>query len=319
MVLSTRLFGSILLMTTLALLGGCDTTQHWAYDKGTAFEKWRAGLDDHRVETKDGLNWHVLTSHGDRDAPVVVLIHGFGADARNWIRFANQLEGDYYLVIPDLPGHGETTPRTAEMDYDISTQAERLFTLLDTLDVDRAHVAGNSMGGAIAIEMARRQPARLLSLGLVDSAGLTLQTAEFLNAQEQAGKNPLIPHSAEDFHTTLDWATERSVGIPDFAVTIMGEEKAANADVAEKVWQDINLDPALRLKGRGVLAEIKTPTLILWGSEDRLLSLENVRVFEQELPNARAVVLEGVGHVPMAEAPEESADAFRAFWNDVQP
>ncbi|MBL7248910.1 alpha/beta fold hydrolase [Alloalcanivorax sp. C16-2] len=310
---------TIFLVATLTLLAGCDTTRHWAYDQGMAFEKWRAGLDDRHVETKDGLNWHVLTSNGDRDAPVVVLIHGFGADARNWIHFANQVEGDYYLVIPDLPGHGQTTPRTTDMDYDISTQAERLFTLLDTLDVDRFHVAGNSMGGAIAIEMARRQPDRLLSLGLVDSAGLTLQTAEFLNAQEQADRNPLIPHSAEEFHTTLDWASERSVGIPDFAITLMGEEKAANADVAEKVWRDINLDPAMRLKGRGVLPRVKTPTLILWGREDRLLSLDNVRVFEQELPDARAVVLDGVGHVPMAEAPEESAEAFRQFWNNVQP
>ncbi|MBM1145325.1 alpha/beta fold hydrolase [Alcanivorax sp. ZXX171] len=310
---------TILLVGLLTLLGGCDTTRHWAYDQGMAFEKWRAGLDDRRVETEDGLNWHVLTSDGDRDAPVVVLIHGFGADARNWVHFANEVEGDYYLVVPDLPGHGQTTPRTTDMDYDISTQAERLFTLLDTLDVDRFHVAGNSMGGAIAIEMARRQPDRLLSLGLVDSAGLTLQTAEFLNFLEQSEGNPLIPHSAEQFHTTLDWASERSVGIPDFAITLMGEEKAANADVAEKVWRDINLDPAMRLMGRGVLPEIKTPTLILWGREDRLLSLDNVKRFQQELPNSRAVVLDGVGHVPMAEAPEESAAAFRGFWNDVQP
>ena len=153
----------------------------------------------------------------------------------------------------------------------------------------------------------------------MDSAGLTLQTAEFLNALEQSESNPLIPHSAEQFHTTLDWASERSVGIPDFAITLMGEEKAANADVAEKVWRDINLDPAMRLMGRGVLPEIKTPTLILWGREDRLLSLDNVKRFQQELPNSRAVVLDGVGHVPMAEAPEESASAFRGFWNDVQP
>ena len=108
------------------------------------------------------------------------------------------------------------------MDYGISEQAERLFRLLDALQVERAHVAGNSMGGAIAIEMARRQPDRLRSLGLVDAAGITLQTPEFLNVLEQSDSNPLIPHSAEDFRTTLDWASERSVGIPDFAITLMG-------------------------------------------------------------------------------------------------
>jgi len=307
----------LLLAAALTLLAGCESSQRWVYHQGMDFEKWRAGLEEHTVSTEDGVRWHVLTSKGEEDAPAVLLIHGFGADSRNWVRFANELEGDYRFVIPDLPGHGATEPRTTDMNYGISEQAMRLFALLDAMQVEHVHVAGNSMGGAIAIEMARRQPQRLRSLGLVDSAGITLQTPEFLNALEQSDSNPLIPHTAEEFHTTLDWATERSVGIPDFAITLMGEEKAANADVAEKVWQDINLDPAMRLKGRDVLPRIKTPTLILWGREDALLSLENVKVFQRELPNNRAVILEGVGHVPMAEVPEESAEAFRAFWNDI--
>jgi len=305
------------LVATLALLAGCESSQRWVYHQGMDFEQWRAGLEERTVATDDGLRWHVLQSEGGGDAPAVLLIHGFGADASNWVRFANELEGDYRFLIPDLPGHGDTEPRTTGMDYGISEQAQRLFRLMDALQLERVHVAGNSMGGAIALEMARRQPSRLRSLGLVDAAGITLQTPEFLNALEQSDSNPLIPHSAEDFHTTLDWASERSLGIPDFAITLMGEEKAANAEVAEKVWQDINLDPAMRLQGRGVLPEIETPTLILWGREDALLSVENVRVFQQELPNNRAVILEGVGHVPMAEAPEESADAFRAFWKDI--
>ncbi|MCH2559037.1 MAG: alpha/beta fold hydrolase [Alcanivorax sp.] len=309
----------ILLLVAVALLGGCDTTRHWAYQEGMAFEKWRAGLEDRRVETDDGLDWHLLTSKGDVDAPVVVLIHGFGADGTNWLHFANELQGDYYFVIPDLPGHGRTTPRTADMNYGISEQAERVFALLDEMQVERFHVAGNSMGGAIAIEMARRQPNRLLSLGLVDSAGITLQTAEFLNTLEQSDKNPLIPHSAEQFHTTLDWASSQSVGVPGFVITEMGKEKAANADVAEKVWRDMNLDPAMRLQGRGVLPRIETPTLILWGREDRLLSLDNVEAFQEELPNSRAVILDEVGHIPMTEAPEPSAEAFDEFWRDVQP
>ena len=307
----------LLMVAAALLLGGCDTTRHWAYQEGMAFEKWRAGLEDRQVETRDGFDWHVLTSKGPVQAPVVVLIHGFGADGTNWLKFANQLEDQYYFVIPDLPGHGRTTPRTTDLNYGISEQAERVFTLLDKIGVDRFHVAGNSMGGAIAIEMARRQPDRLLSLGLVDAAGITVQTPEFLNALEQSDKNPLIPRNAEQFHTTLDWAASQSVGVPGFVITEMGKEKAANAEVADKVWQDMNLDPALRLKGRGVLPRITTPTLILWGREDRLLSLENVDIFQKELPDSRAVILDDVGHIPMAEAPEQSADAFAEFWRDV--
>ncbi|WP_421706084.1 alpha/beta fold hydrolase [Alloalcanivorax xenomutans] len=314
-----RRVGLILAVAVLgaALLGGCEDTRRWAYHQGIAFEQWRAGLEALRVSTEDGLDWHLLQSKGGEEAPVVLLIHGFGADARNWVRFANQLEGEYRFIIPDLPGHGDTLPLTTSMDYRVSKQADRLFGLLNQLGVERFHVAGNSMGGAIAIEMARQHPGRLISLGLVDAAGVTLQTQEFRDVLAQSPGNPLIPQRAEDFHTTLDWAAERSVGMPDFAITLMGAEKAANAKVAEKVWADIEGDPAMQLGQSDVLLSINTPTLVLWGREDRLLGIDNVAVFTRTLPNARAVILDGVGHVPMAEAAGQSAEVFRVFWSQV--
>lgn len=314
-----RRVGLILAVAVLgaALLGGCEDTRRWAYHQGIAFEQWRAGLEALRVSTEDGLDWHLLQSKGGEEAPVVLLIHGFGADARNWVRFANQLEGEYRFIIPDLPGHGNTLPLTTSMDYRVSKQADRLFCLLNQLGAERFHVAGNSMGGAIAIEMARQHPGRLISLGLVDAAGVTLQTQEFRDVLAQSPGNPLIPQRAEDFHTTLDWAAERSVGMPDFAITLMGAEKAANAKVAEKVWADIEGDPAMQLGQSDVLLSINTPTLVLWGREDRLLGIDNVAVFTRTLPNARAVILDGVGHVPMAEAAGQSAEVFRVFWSQV--
>ncbi|KYZ87981.1 carboxylic ester hydrolase [Alcanivorax sp. KX64203] len=314
-----RRVGLILAVAVLgaALLGGCEDTRRWAYHQGIAFEQWRAGLEALRVSTENGLDWHLLQSKGGEEAPVVLLTHGFGADARNWVRFANQLEGEYRFIIPDLPGHGNTLPLTTSMDYRVSKQADRLFGLLNQLGVERFHVAGNSMGGAIAIEMARQHPGRLISLGLVDAAGVTLQTQEFRDVLAQSPGNPLIPQRAEDFHTTLDWAAERSVGMPDFAITLMGAEKAANAKVAEKVWADIEGDPAMQLGQSDVLLSINTPTLVLWGREDRLLGIDNVAVFTRTLPNARAVILDGVGHVPMAEAAGQSAEVFRVFWSQV--
>ena len=121
----------LMLAATLVLLAGCESSQRWGYHQGMDFEKWRAGLEEHTVSTDDGLRWRVLQASDADQAPAVLLIHGFGADSRNWVRFANELEGDYRFVIPDLPGHGNTEPRTTNMDYGISEQAERLFRLLD--------------------------------------------------------------------------------------------------------------------------------------------------------------------------------------------
>ena len=309
----------LMLAATLVLLAGCESSQRWVYHQGMDFEKWRAGLEEHTVSTDDGLRWRVLQSSDADQAPAVLLIHGFGADSRNWVRFANELEGDYRFVIPDLPGHGNTEPRTTNMDYGISEQAERLFRLLDALQVERAHVAGNSMGGAISLAIAQQAPERVLSMGLVDSAGLTRQTKEFKNVLAKSESNPLIPHKAEQFQTTLKWAMEEPPYMPGFFIDIMGQKKAENADVAEKVWGDLMDDPGMELEDKNVLPTIQTPTLVLWGREDRLLGVDNVAAFLEELPQSRAVILDGIGHVPMAEAPGKSADAFRAFWREARP
>ncbi len=88
--------------------------------------------------------------------------------------------------------------------------------------------------------------------------------------------------------------------------------------MAEKIWEDMDTDPGLSLEGTGKLASLEQPALVLWGREDRLLGVDNVDVFLKELPKARAVILDGIGHVPMAEAPTKSADAFRVFWREAQ-
>lgn len=296
----------------LVLLAGCDKAEHWAYRAAMSEEKARAGLDDHLLATKDGITWHYLESEDTDGKPVVLLVHGFGADSSNWIRFANELQGEFHFIIPDLPGHGQTT-RTTDMDYHIETQARRLFRFMDALKVNRFHVVGNSMGGGIALKMAMDSPQRLRSLGLVDAAGVTIVSNAY-DKLLQSGSNPLIPHKPDDFFTTLDWATADPPWTPDFIIRVMGEKKAANAPVAEKVWHDINAPGELEMKDR--LSQIRTPTLIVWGAKDRLLPEKNADVFDKLIPDSRKVVISGVGHVPMVEAPGKTSVPFRAFWNE---
>lgn len=310
-----------LILSTL-FFSGCEGMAHWAYDKGLNIEKNRAGLNDQTLTTADGIEWHLLASeqngenHTDKEA--VLLIHGFSADSSNWVRFANELEGDFFFIVPDLPGHGDTT-RNLDLDYTMDAQAARLLVLMDALEIKNFHVAGNSMGGAISLAIAQQAPDRVLSLGLVNSAGLTRQTEEFKNILANSDSNPLIPHKPEQFQTTLKWAMEEPPYIPGFFIDIMGQKKAENAEVAEKVWGDLQRDPGMALEGKNLLPKIQTPTLVLWGREDRLLGLDNVDAFLAELPQSRAVILDGIGHAPMVEAPGKSADAFRAFWREVRP
>ncbi|WP_235901834.1 alpha/beta fold hydrolase [Alcanivorax sediminis] len=307
----------MIFMLFTTLLAGCDDAAKRAYEMGINFEKSRAGLQDKALETDDGIRWHLLTSEGEINKPVVLLIHGFGGDSGNWLRFVSELDGDFYFVVPDLPGHGDST-RGLDLNYRMAAQSRRLLTLMDTLGVDTFHVAGNSMGGAISISMARQAPQRVLSMGLINSAGLTRQTPEFKTLLENSASNPLIPRTPDDFTTTLEWAMEEPPYMPEFFVDIMGQEKARNSAVAQHIFEQLDEDPGMNLEGTGKLASVSTPTLVVWGQKDRLLGLDNVKTFLEELPHARSAILDDIGHVPMAEAPGKTADLFRTFWQEAR-
>lgn len=310
---SYRLIVSLLASLSLIALSGCENPAQQAYEFGLNLEKSRAGLTQQQTVTPDGIEWSLLTSEGNVDKPVVLLIHGFGADASNWLRFAGDLEDEFYFVVPDLPGHGKTT-RDINLDYRMASQAKRLLALMDTLGIEQFHVAGNSMGGAITLEMASQAPERVKSMGLIDSAGLTRQTPEFRKLLDNAEDNPLIPSSPDEFNTTLEWAMEDPPYMPDFFIDIMGQEKADNAPVAEAIFAQLNDDPGMNLEGSGKLQALTTPALIVWGQKDRLLGVDNVNVFLEALPNARSAILDNIGHLPMTEAPGKTADLFRTFW-----
>jgi abhydrolase domain-containing protein 6 len=301
----------VLLLCCLGLLAGCDKLAHWSYDLALDAERARAGLDT-TEKTVGDIDWFYLASESDGDKPPVLLIHGFGADSSNWVRFANALEGEYNFIIPDLPGHGESIAEPT-MNYSTEHQAQRLLALMDALGHDRFHVAGSSMGGAITLQMALQAPERVLSMGLVDAAGLDSRTEAFDKMLAEGEGNPLIARTPEQFFTTVDWAMEDPPYMPDFMIRVMGEKKAAMAPITDKVWQDINAEPSLA----GRLETIQVPALILWGKKDRLLPVSDATRFNELLPNSRMVIFEGLGHLPMAEAPVKSAVPFRVFWSEV--
>ena len=310
-----RLIASFLLVSS-TLLSGCDDMARWAYDTAISAEQARAGLASHTLTTADGIDWHYLRSEQAPGKPVVLLVHGFGADSSNWVRMVNELEGDYDFIVPDLPGHGQSS-READRDYRIDTQAARLLTLMSALEVEQFHMAGNSMGGHITLATTRLAPQRVLSMGLIDAAGITLRTPEFAELSDKSPEsNPLIARSPEDMFMVMEWAMEKPPYLPDFFVEVMGERKAANAATADKIWSDLsdeNAQPA-----GPYLESLTTPALILWGAKDRLLGLDNAEIFAEKLPINELVVFDDIGHVPMAEAPGRTAEVYHTFWQSVE-
>lgn len=167
-----------------------------AYDVSMGFEHRVRGLEV-RTADVDGLEMAYYDG-GPRNAPAIVMLHGFSADKDLWVRFADPLTEDYRVIIPDLAGHGQT-PFVAGADYSAPAQAARVLALLDRLGIERSHLIGNSMGGFVAATLALQHPGRVRSLGLSDAAGVTAPEPSVGDHLRARGRNPFLLEDRSQF------------------------------------------------------------------------------------------------------------------------
>lgn len=251
---------------------------------------------------------HYLTGG---NGETVVLLHGIFAEKDHWVDFARPLTSHYRIIAPDLPGFGEST-RLADQTYNYAEQVERLAQILDSLDVKRAHLAGNSMGGTIAALFAIRFPERVISVGLIGAPhGIRTPVASEMDQIIEANQpSPLIAHTPEAFEKLLATVFKNEPFLPypirRRAQTLAIESAASN----ERLWNNQKRD---RFLLDAEIDQLKHPTLVLWGDADRSFHVSGADVLRRRLANADIRVLKDVGHLPMMETPKESALAYRSF------
>ncbi len=278
-----------------------------AVDVATHAEQACAGLR-RRERRSGGLNWVYLDSGGDRTP--LVLIHGFGGDKSNWTRMCRHLRGHFRIIVPDLPGFGESQAPVT-LRYRVQDHVERLRGFLADLGVTQPHLGGNSMGGYIAALYAATHTAEVSGLWLINSAGIfTAEQSELQQTLDAGGHNPLLPQTAEQFGGVLRYAMSRPPHIPSFVLDAMARRALAMNALRQNQFADI-LEESPHLED--LLKGLPTPTHVLWGEEDRLIHVDCVRVLRELLPNSSATVLKGIGHIPMLEAPEQTALDYLAF------
>lgn len=279
----------------------------------TAFslERLRSGLEQKTVVI-DSDTWHYLEG-GPEEAPVLLLLHGFGGDKDNWTRFSATLTDDYRIIAPDLPGFGDSE-RQQDRDYSLSAQRDWLAGFAEALDLDSFHLAGNSMGGHIAALYTHRHPQQVESVALLNNAGVeSSNPSEVLLAVER-GENPLLVSSPEDFERLLHLLSYKQPFVPWPAKGVLArtafEDSAFNRRIFDRYMEDrsIGLEP--------LLGHIKQPVLIIWGEFDRVLDVSAVDVMRPLLPQAKIVIMKETGHIPMLERPAETAAHYRAFLED---
>ena len=245
---------------------------------------------------------------GTRHDQTVLLVHGFSADRDVWTRFAGGLR-DRHLIIPDLPGHGRT-PFIPGAGYSAPAQADRLIAFLDAPEIEQVHVIGNSMGGFIAAALARRAPERVASLGLVDAAGLRVSAPSPLSRMLEAGTNPFLLDSPNDFDAFYAMTMAKQPFVPRIVRRAIAHEYVARRAQLAEIFTDFNqagdmLDDHL--------AEITAPTWVAWGRHDQLIDVSAAKVWATGIPDTTLKIYDDLGHMPMFEAPRRSCRDYRDF------
>lgn len=275
-------------------------------------ERQMAGLSSEHTMVGD-LNIHYYQG-GPADAETIVMIHGFGADKDNWLRFAKFFTERYQVIAIDLPGFGDSSKPNAS--YDVGTQTERVAAFVKTLGIKKVHVIGNSMGGHIAALYAARHPDQVLSVGLLDNAGVTSPKKSELHEMLERGEpNPLVARDAEGFARLMAFVFVEPPALPANLRSYMAERASARSEQNDKIFSHLR-DRYIPLEPE--LSKIQVPTLLLWGDKDRALDVSSIEVMKPLLKKPSVVIMKDCGHVPMIERPEETASHYQAFLDSAK-
>jgi triacylglycerol lipase len=239
----------------------------------------------------------------------LVLLHGFGGDKDNFTRVARFLTPHYRVICPDLPGFGDAS-RDAAASYTIAEQAERLRLLLDQVAPGRVHLGGTSMGGFIAAEFAARHPERVASLWLLDAAGTeAAYSSAILQRYLEDGNIPLLIRDEHAYDALIDACTHQRPFLPHSVSTALGRRAVADFALHSDIMRQLSDAPLLREQQQ--YAAI--PALVVWGEQDRILHPSGAAALAQLFPRSRTVMMPGIGHLPMLEAPRQTARDYLDF------
>jgi pimeloyl-ACP methyl ester carboxylesterase len=237
--------------------------------------------------------------------PPLVLLHGVGHRRQAWDAVTELLTPHRDLIMPDLPGHGESPPLPANGGPVTDVLLEAVTGLLAELGLDRPHMAGNSLGGRLALEAgAAGRAASVTALspaGFFRGRGDVQYSHAIFKAMQAAGRSlrPVAPTLAESslgrglLYGAIVSRPSRLT--PEQAIGDMDAFLASKSAI-EAVFDGLGQFSAQ------IPADV--PITIAWGSKDRLLSRRQALVAKDQLPGARFILLPGCGHVPMTDDPE---------------
>ena len=280
----------------------------------TASARYSAGLERKSVKV-DG---HSIAYLEGGSGPTVVLLHGFGAKKDLWNGVAAYLTPDYRVVIPDIPGFGESPALEGE-SYDAQSQVGRLHAFLSKVGVNTQPIGGNSMGGMIAVTYAATYPKDVLSLLISAAPGVAARVTSDMDQLIESGKNPLVIRNEADIDRLFQMAFFQAPSIPGPFKRVMVQDALKRETTYLKIFEDLDLAHPEKAPLEKLLPDISSPTLITWGAHDGLVHPSTAETFAAGIPGAEVTIFEECGHALPRECPDAMAQRYVNFLNSISP
>ncbi|MBQ5939932.1 MULTISPECIES: alpha/beta fold hydrolase [unclassified Massilia] len=246
----------------------------------------------------------IVYLEGGKGEPLL-LLHGFRGNKDHFTRTARSLTGHYRVIVPDLLGFGESG-HPPGADYTPAAHARRMHAFLRQLGVDAAHLGGSSMGGQIALHYAALYPEQTRSLWLLAPNGVPgAEPGEVARSVAAGGRNVLMAKNEEEFAELFEVVMADPPFMPGFVRNVIAQESLRYQALHERIFVDVNRSPAP--------GAVKAPALIVWGAQDRVLHVSGAAALARSMPQAKVIVMPGVGHLPMLERDRQVAEDYLAF------
>ncbi len=266
------------------------------------------------------IHGHDVSYRRAGQGEAVLLIHGLAGSSRTWRAVHEGLATGYDVIAPDLLGHGESAKPMG--DYSLGAFASGLRDFLAAIDVPKATIVGHSFGGGVAMQLAYQHPELCSRLVLVGSGGLGREVSFLLRFLALPGAEQLMPLIFPQF--IADGGKRVGgflgrVGLRSPRISEMWQSYSSLAGVEHRKAFVRTMRGVIEPGGQTVSALDRLylashiPMLIVWGERDDIIPVSHGYAAHEAVAGSKLVIMEGIGHFPHVEAPEEFLDVLRAF------
>jgi pimeloyl-ACP methyl ester carboxylesterase len=304
-----KFLAAVAAVLAVALGGSYLFAPQWLMQADAARRAMAAHVEKHTLKAGD-TTW---SYYEGGQGPTLVLLHGFDSDKTVWLETAAKLTNNFHVVIPDLPGWGESS-RVEGASYNIDNQAARLQSFADAKGLQRFVLVGHSMGGAIAGAYAAAHPDRAIGLALVDALGLKFKENDFAR-QALSGHDPLTYDDRAGFQRVLALVFAHPPRIPGRFQDVLVARNVKNRAFIDRTFEELR-EPSQALAIQNRLDQLTMPVMGLWCHDDKVIdysALDSLRNGLTHSASINATMLTGCGHMPMLEKPEETARILGNF------